>query len=68
MIVSLCSKSFKLQQYVKWELQIYNWILKGRGVRDKIANIQWIMEKTKEWQKDIYLCSIDNMKYFDCGD
>ena len=41
---------------------------RGWGVIDQIANIHWIMEEMKEWQKDIYLCSIDNMKYVDCGD
>ena len=41
---------------------------KGRGTRDQIANIPWIMEKAREFQKDIYLCFIDYAKAFDCVD
>ena len=41
---------------------------KGRGTRDQIANIRWIMEKEREFQKDVYLCFIDYTKAFDCGD
>ena len=41
---------------------------KGRGTRDQIANIQWIMEKAKEFQKSIYFCFIDYAKAFDCVD
>ena len=41
---------------------------KGRGTRDQIANLRWIMEKTREYQKDIYLCFIDYTKAFDCVD
>ena len=41
---------------------------KGRGTRDQIANIRWIMEKTREFQKNIYLCFIDYAKAFDCVD
>ena len=41
---------------------------KGRGTRDQIANIRWIMEKTKEFQKNIYFCFIDYAKAFDCVD
>ena len=41
---------------------------KGRGTRDQIANICWIMEKAKEFQKNIYICSIDYAKAFDCVD
>ena len=39
---------------------------KGRGTRDQIANIRWIIEKAKEFQKNIYLCFIDHAKAFDC--
>ena len=41
---------------------------KGRGTRDQIANIHWIMEKAREFQKNIYFCFIDNAKAFDCVD
>ena len=41
---------------------------KGRGTRDAIANICWIMEKAREFQKNIYLCFIDYAKAFDCVD
>ena len=39
---------------------------KGRGIRDQIANICWIIEKTREFQKNIYICFIDYTKAFDC--
>ena len=39
---------------------------KGRGTRDQIANIHWIIEKAREFQKNIYFCFIDNAKAFDC--
>ena len=41
---------------------------KGRGTRDQIANIRWIVEKAREFQKDIYLCFIEYAKAFDCVD
>ena len=41
---------------------------KGRGTRDKIANIHWIMEKAREFQENIYFCFIDYAKAFDCVD
>ena len=41
---------------------------KGRGTRDQIANIRWIIEKAKEFQKNIYFCFIDSAKDFDCVD
>ena len=41
---------------------------KGRGTRDQIANICWIIEKTREFQKNIYFCFIDYVKAFDCVD
>ena len=40
---------------------------KGRGTRDQIANIRWIMEKAREFHKNIYFCFIDYAKAFDCG-
>ena len=41
---------------------------KGRGTRDQIANIHWVIEKAREFQKDIYFCFIDYAKAFDCMD
>ena len=41
---------------------------KGRGIRDQVANIRWIIEKAKEFQKNIYFCSIDYAKAIDCVD
>ena len=41
---------------------------KGRGIRDQLANIRWIMEKAREFQKNIYICFIDYAKAFDCVD
>ena len=41
---------------------------KGRGIRDQIANIRWIIEKAREFQKNIYFCFIDYAKAFDCVD
>ena len=40
---------------------------KARGIRDQIANIHWITEKAREFQKNIYFCFIDYAKAFDCG-
>ena len=42
------------------------WTRKGRGTRDQIANIRWITEKTREFQKNIYFCFIDYTKVFEC--
>ena len=59
----------RLQQYMKWELpNVQGGFRKGRGMRDQIANIYWIIEKAREFQKDIYFCSIDYIKAFDCVD
>ena len=41
---------------------------KGRGIRDQIANLRWIMEKAREFQRNIYFCFIDYAKAFDCVD
>ena len=57
----------RLQQYVNRELpDVQASFRKGRGTRDQIANIQWIMEKAREFQKNIYFCFIDYAKAFDC--
>ena len=57
----------KLQQYVHHELpDVQAGFRKGRGTRDQISNIPWIMEKAREFQKNIYLCFIDYAKAFDC--
>ena len=57
----------RLQQYVNLELpDVQAGFRKGRGTRDQIANIHWIMEKAKEFQKKIYFCFIDYDKVFDC--
>ena len=59
----------KLQQYVNCEIpDIQAGCRKGRGTRDQIANICWIMEKAREIQKNIYFCFIDYAKAFDCVD
>ena len=59
----------RLQQYVNHELQdVQVGFRKGRGIRDQIANICWIMEKGREFQKNIYFCFIDYAKAFDCVD
>ena len=59
----------RLQQYVNCELpDVQAGFRKGRGTRDQIANILWIMEKAKEFQKNIYFCFIDYAKDFDCVD
>ena len=59
----------RLQQYVNHELpDVQAGFRKGRGTRDPIANIYWIMEKAREFQKNIYFCFIDYAKAFDCVD
>ena len=56
-----------LQQYVNSELpNVQTGFEKGRGTRDQIANICWIIKKAKEFQKNIYFCFIDYAKAFDC--
>src|SRR5574341_1556022 len=58
-----------LQQYMNGELpDVQAGFSKGRGIRDQIANICWIMEKAREFQKNIYFCFIDYAKAFDCVD
>ena len=57
----------RLQQYVNREIpDVQAGFRKGRGTRDQIANICWIMEKAREFQKNIYFCFIDYAKAFDC--
>ena len=59
----------RLQQYVNHELpDVQAGFRQGRGTRDQIANIRWIMEKAREFQKNIYFCFIDYAKAFDCVD
>ena len=59
----------RLQQYVNRELpDVQAGFRKGRGTRDQTANIHWIMEKVREFQKNIYFCFIDHAKDFDCVD
>ena len=59
----------RLQQYVNRELpDVQGGFRKGRGTRDQIANICWIMEKAREFQKNIYFCFIEYAKAFDCVD
>ena len=58
----------RLQQYVNCELpDVQAGFRKGRGTRDQIANINWIVEKAKEFQKNIYFCFIDYAKDWLCG-
>ena len=74
-LISLASKVIlkilqaRLQQYLNQELKsVQTGFRKGRGTRDQIANIRWIIEKTREFQEYIYFCFIDYTKAFDCGD
>ena len=56
----------RLQQYVNQELpDVQVGLRKGRETRDQVANISWIIEKTREFQKNIYLCFTDYVKPFD---
>ena len=57
------------QQYVNHELpDVQAGFIKGRGARGQIANIHWITEKIREFQKNIYFCFIEYIKAFDCVD
>ena len=59
----------RLQQYVNYELpDVQAGFRKGRGTRDQIANIHWIIEKARDFQKNIYFCFTDYAKAFDCVD
>ena len=56
----------RFQQYVNWELPVQVLYRKGRGIRDQIANFDWIIEKAREFQKNI--CFTDYAKAFNCVD
>ena len=57
------------QQYMNYELpDVQCGFRKGRGTRDQIANICWIIEKAREFQENIYFCFIDYTEAFDCED
>ena len=59
----------RLQQYMNREIpDVQAGLRKGRGTRDQIANIHWIIEKAREFQKNIYFCFIDYAKAFNCVD
>ena len=59
----------RLQQYMNRELSdVQAGFRKGRGNRDQIANIRWITENARKFQKNIYLCFIDYAKAFECVD
>ena len=65
----LKSPEARLQQYMNHELPyVQSGFRKGRGTRDQIANIPWIMEKAREFQKNIYFSFIDYAEAFDCVD
>ena len=67
-IVVLKILQARLQQYVNRELpDVQAGFSKGRGTRDQIANIHWIIKKAREFQKNINFCFIDYAKAFDCG-
>ena len=58
----------RLQQYMNGELSdVQDGCRKGRGTRDQIVNIWWIIKKAREFQKKVYFCFIDYAKAFDCG-
>ena len=65
----MTSGNARLQQYLNRELpDVQAGFIKGRGTRNQIANIHWITEKAREFQKNIYFCFIDNARAFDCVD
>ena len=69
MLVMLKILQARLQQYVNHDLPgVQAGFRKGRGTRDQIANICWIIKKAREFQKNIYFCFIDYAKAFDCVD
>ena len=68
-LVMLKILQVRLQQYVNCKLpDVHAAFRKGRGTRDQIANICWIIEKAREFQKNIYFCFMDQAKAFDCVD
>ena len=67
--VMLKTLQARLQQYINQKLpDVQAGFRKGRGTRDQIANIRWIIKKAREFQKNIYFCFIDYAKAFDCVD
>ena len=71
MVPRLCSKSFKLGFSSTWTENFWDVqaeFRKGRGIRDQIVNIQWITEKAREFQENIYFCFIEYDKAFDYMD
>ena len=59
----------RLQQYVNCEIpNVQAGFRKGKATRDQIANVYWVIEKAREFQKNIYFCFIDSTKAFDCVD
>ena len=67
--VMLKNLQARLQKYVNWEPpDVQAGFRKGRGTRDQIANISWIIDKARKFQKNIYVCFIDYTKAFDCVD
>ena len=68
MLVRLCSKSFKASAVNQELPYVKSGFTKVRGTRDQVANIYWIIEKVRKFQKDIYFCFIDYVKTFDCVD
>ena len=59
----------RLQQYVNWEHpDVQAGFRKGKGTRNQIANIHWLIEKAREFQENIYFCFIEYAKAFDCVD
>ena len=59
----------RLQQYVNWELpDVQAGFRKGKRTREQITNIDWILEKAGEFQKNLYFCLIEYAKAFDCVD
>ena len=59
----------RFQQFVNWELpDVKAGFRKGRGTRSQITNIRWIIEKAREFQKNIYFCFMNKAKAFDCVD
>ena len=68
-LVKLKILQASLQQHMNHELpEVQAGFRKGRGTRDQIANICWIIDKAREFQKNIYFCFIDYAKAFDCVD
>ena len=61
--------AFELQQYVNWEIpDVQVGFRKGRGTRDQIANIHWVIKRARKFQENIYFCFIDYAKAFECVD